>query len=57
MITQYAKVLSLARQAVRVSEVIPQRWLHDSHVDGLAERLQPPGIDWFHRPAISLTCE
>jgi hypothetical protein len=57
MITQYAKVLSLARQAVRVSEVIPQRWLHDSHVDDVAERLQSPGIDWFHRPAISLPCE
>jgi hypothetical protein len=55
MISRYRKVLSLARQVIRVSEVIPHRWLHDSHVDDIAERLQPPDIDWFHRPAISLT--
>jgi hypothetical protein len=37
-----------------VGEVILRRWLHDSHVDAIADVLQPLDIDWFRAPAIGI---
>lgn len=37
-----------------VGEVILRRWLHDSHVDAIANVLQPLDIDWFRAPAIGI---
>ena len=37
-----------------MGEVILRRWLHDSHVDAIADVLQPLDIDWFRAPAIGI---
>jgi len=37
-----------------VGEVILRRWLHDSHVDAIADLLQPLDIGWFRAPAIGI---